>query len=153
MYRLFTDGSEYPHIRCGGWGFVLIGPDCEIRRKGYSQQHGVNVMELTAVIEGLKRIPPGVDVIIYTDSHYVVSNAFKYQKNALPILTEFRRLIKDYIVKFERPTKEGLHKQAHHLAREAIGDAVRFSGTSQYVQVGINTGGTDYICPSATSLG
>lgn len=75
-YEIYTDGAcsnnQKPGGQPGGWaavfadGTVIAGADPATTN---------NRMELTAVIEGLKRTPVGAEVTIYSDSAYVV-NAF-----------------------------------------------------------------------------
>lgn len=59
----------------GGWGTILIYKDVEKEISGGNPQTTNNIMEITAVIEGLKMLKYKCDVEIYSDSAYVV-NAF-----------------------------------------------------------------------------
>lgn len=131
MYHLYCDGSALPHSRCAGWAYVIEGLHSN---SGCSWKYGINVMELVAVIEGLKCLPPGSTVMIHTDSHYVISNAFKYEREPMLIMSEFRNLLKLYDCILRRVTKSvGLHRRAHYLAREAIDREIRLRGTYQGV--------------------
>lgn len=59
----------------GGWGTILMYKDVEKEISGGNPQTTNNIMEITAVIEGLKMLKYKCDVEIYSDSAYVV-NAF-----------------------------------------------------------------------------
>lgn len=59
----------------GGWGTILIYNDIKKEISGGLKNTTNNVMEVTAVIEGLKILKRPCEVQIYSDSNYVV-NAF-----------------------------------------------------------------------------
>lgn len=59
----------------GGWGTILMYKDVKKEISGYMQNTTNNIMEITAVIEGLKMLKYQCEVEIYSDSAYVV-NAF-----------------------------------------------------------------------------
>lgn len=59
----------------GGWGAVLIFNDIKKEISGGKVNTTNNVMEITAVLEGLKMLKRKCNVKIYSDSSYVV-NAF-----------------------------------------------------------------------------
>ena len=62
---IYTDGACSGNPGPGGWGSILM----------YKENTTNNVMELTAVIEGLKLLKFPCEVDLYSDSAYVV-NAF-----------------------------------------------------------------------------
>ena len=59
----------------GGWGTILMCDDAKKEISGAKKDTTNNVMEITAVIEGLKMLKYPCEVEIYSDSAYVV-NAF-----------------------------------------------------------------------------
>ncbi len=59
----------------GGWGTILIYNDIKKEISGGLPNTTNNVMEITAVIEGLKTLKRPCEVEVYSDSNYVV-NAF-----------------------------------------------------------------------------
>ena len=59
----------------GGWGTILMYKGVEKEISGGMKQTTNNIMEITAVIEGLKMLKYKCEVEIYSDSAYVV-NAF-----------------------------------------------------------------------------
>ena len=73
---LYTDGACSNNPGKGGWGAILIYKDYQKEFSGYNENTTNNQMELTAVIEGLKKLKEPCDVSVYTDSAYVC-NAFK----------------------------------------------------------------------------
>ena len=73
---LYTDGACEPNPGHGGWACILIYKESKKELSGYSELSTNNIMELRAVIEGLKVLKEPCKVNIYSDSAYVV-NAFK----------------------------------------------------------------------------
>lgn len=59
----------------GGWGTILMCDDVKKEISGGKRDTTNNVMEITAVIEGLKLLKYPCEVEVYSDSAYVV-NAF-----------------------------------------------------------------------------
>lgn len=72
---LYTDGACSGNPGRGGWGAVLIYGEIEKQMSGVAEETTNNQMELTAVIEGLKALKEPCEVLVYSDSAYVV-NAF-----------------------------------------------------------------------------
>ena len=73
--NLYTDGACSGNPGVGGYGIVLIYGDYIKEFSGVCKLSTNNQMEITAVIEGLKKIKEPCDVTIYTDSAYTM-NAF-----------------------------------------------------------------------------
>jgi len=59
----------------GGWGTILMCADAKKEISGGKKDTTNNIMEITAVIEGLKLLKYPCEVEVYSDSAYVV-NAF-----------------------------------------------------------------------------
>ena len=74
--RLYTDGSCLGNPGRGGWAAKCLG---FFEITGGSPKTTNNIMEMTAVIEGLRKsYKCGIrDVAVYTDSFYV-RNGIKY---------------------------------------------------------------------------
>ena len=70
---LYTDGACSGNPGPGGWGSVLIFNGIEKELSGANPNTTNNVMEITAVIEGLKALKRPCNVNIYSDSAYVVN--------------------------------------------------------------------------------
>ena len=73
---IYTDGACSGNPGPGGWGTILMYKENKKEISGGKQDTTNNVMELTAVIEGLKLLKFPCEVELYSDSAYVV-NAFE----------------------------------------------------------------------------
>ena len=73
---IYTDGACSGNPGPGGWGTILMYKDTKKEISGYNKNTTNNIMEITAVIEGLKLLKESCNVQIYSDSAYVV-NAFR----------------------------------------------------------------------------
>ena len=72
---IYTDGACSGNPGPGGWAAILMYKDKQKEISGGMKNTTNNVMELTAVIEGLKMLKYACEVDLYSDSAYVV-NAF-----------------------------------------------------------------------------
>ena len=72
---IYTDGACSGNPGPGGWGTILMYNENKKEISGGKDNTTNNVMELTAVIEGLKLLKFPCKVKLYSDSAYVV-NAF-----------------------------------------------------------------------------
>lgn len=75
---MYTDGSSRfngTDRAVGGWATVLKCGDARKTITGGEMGATNNQMELRAVIEGVKALKRPCEVIVYTDSQYVASNA------------------------------------------------------------------------------
>lgn len=72
---IYTDGACSGNPGPGGWGTILMYKDVKKEISGGMDNTTNNIMEMTAVIEGLKMLKYKCEVEIYSDSAYVV-NAF-----------------------------------------------------------------------------
>ncbi|MGN1301850.1 MAG: ribonuclease HI [Clostridia bacterium] len=72
---IYTDGACSGNPGPGGWGTILMYKDTKKEISGGNPDTTNNVMEITAVIEGLKLLKEPCKVQVYSDSAYVV-NAF-----------------------------------------------------------------------------
>lgn len=72
---IYTDGACSGNPGPGGWGSILMYKGNKKEIAGGKEDTTNNVMELTAVIEGLKLLKFPCKVKLYSDSAYVV-NAF-----------------------------------------------------------------------------
>lgn len=73
---IYTDGACSGNPGPGGWGTILMYKENKKEISGGKENTTNNVMELTAVIEGLKLLKFPCKVKLYSDSAYVV-NAFQ----------------------------------------------------------------------------
>lgn len=73
QYIIFSDGACSGNPGPGGWGTLLIKDEKSVKElAGRDGSTTNNRMELQAAIEGLKLVPEGGQVNIYTDSTYVI---------------------------------------------------------------------------------
>ena len=72
---IYTDGACSGNPGAGGWGSILMYKDTKKEISGGKENTTNNVMELTAVIEGIKLLKFPCKVKLYSDSAFVV-NAF-----------------------------------------------------------------------------
>lgn len=80
-YLVYADGSCLGNPGPGGWGVVARAPDGVVTElNGHSDSTTNNRMELTAAIEGLRATEPGADVILRSDSRYVVDSMTRHYK-------------------------------------------------------------------------
>lgn len=70
---LYTDGACSGNPGLGGYGGILIYGTVEREYSGAELQTTNNRMEVTAVIEGLKRLKYPCKVEVYSDSAYTVN--------------------------------------------------------------------------------
>ena len=73
---IYTDGACSGNPGPGGWGTILMYKDAKKEISGGKKNTTNNIMEITAVIEGLKKLKKQSEVQVYSDSSYVV-NTFK----------------------------------------------------------------------------
>lgn len=73
---IYTDGACSGNPGPGGWAAILMYKENKKEISGGEKNTTNNIMELTAVIEGLKLLKYPCNVQVYSDSAYVV-NAFK----------------------------------------------------------------------------
>lgn len=72
---LYTDGACSYNPGPGGWAYILMCEGKTVKQSGFCENTTNNRMEITSVIEGLKRLKYRCSVTVLTDSAYVY-NAF-----------------------------------------------------------------------------
>ena len=82
-YLVYADGSCLGNPGPGGWGVVVRDPNGNVTElNGYDHSTTNNRMELMAAIEGLRATERGADVVLRSDSQYVVkSMTLHYKRN------------------------------------------------------------------------
>jgi ribonuclease HI len=74
-YLVYADGSCIGNPGPGGWGVVVRDPDGNvIELNGHDDSTTNNRMEITAAIEGLRATERGAQVLLRSDSEYVVKS-------------------------------------------------------------------------------
>ena len=69
---IYTDGACKGNPGKGGWGAVIIDNNISKELSGSSNDTTNNIMEMTAVIEALSYFKSCKDILIFTDSKYVL---------------------------------------------------------------------------------
>lgn len=136
---IYTDGACSGNPGPGGWGTILMYEDNKKEISGGKKETTNNVMEVTAVIEGLKLLKYPCEVEIYSDSAYVV-NAFNqnwienWKKNGWKnskkedvknreLWEELESLIKEHevtFIKVKGHSDNEFNNRCDELARNAI---------------------------------
>ena len=75
---IFTDGACSGNPGPGGWGAILRSGDREKELSGGERATTNNRMELTAVIRGLEALKKTTNVVIHTDSRYVMDGVTQW---------------------------------------------------------------------------
>lgn len=78
---IYTDGACKGNPGKGGWGVVLFYKEHKKELWGGCNNVTNNIMEMTAVVRGLEALKKPCEVVIYSDSKYVIDGATKWIKN------------------------------------------------------------------------
>lgn len=136
---LYTDGACSGNPGPGGWGAILMYKENKKELSGGQKDTTNNIMEITAVLEGLKALKNDCEVEVYSDSAYVV-NAFNakwidnWKKNGWKnsqkeevknkeLWQELDTLVQKYKVKFNKVKGHSTNEynnRCDELARNAI---------------------------------
>ncbi len=81
VVTLYSDGSSLGNPGPGGWGTILEYKGVTKEFSGSNPHTTNNRMELTGVIEGLKRLKEPCFVEVVTDSSYVANAINQWLKN------------------------------------------------------------------------
>lgn len=79
--EIFTDGACSGNPGAGGWGAVLRYGGVEKELSGGEAETTNNRMELTAVIKALKALKKPCEIILCTDSRYVMDGVQQWLPN------------------------------------------------------------------------
>jgi cyclic pyranopterin phosphate synthase len=80
MIHVYTDGACLGNPGPGGWGAVIIENGLSRELSGKEADTTNNRMEITAVIEALKEVPQESEIVVYSDSTYVINTMVKNWK-------------------------------------------------------------------------
>jgi len=70
---VFTDGGAAPNPGPGGWGYVHVENGAIVSEKhGHDPDTTNNRMELTALIQAFKMLPPDSEITVFSDSNLCV---------------------------------------------------------------------------------
>ena len=79
--EIFTDGACRGNPGKGGWGVMIRSDGLEESLYGGDLSTTNNIMELTAAIKALEHIPENSNVVLTTDSKYVMQGITEWIKN------------------------------------------------------------------------
>ena len=79
--EIFTDGACKGNPGKGGWGVMIRSNGLEESLYGGNISTTNNIMELTAAIKALEYIPENSNVVLTTDSKYVMQGITEWIKN------------------------------------------------------------------------
>jgi ribonuclease HI len=81
---IYTDGACEPNPGNGGWAAIILYKQGRKKKElvitGCVAETTNNRMEMTAVLEGLRRLKKPCSVTIYSDSKYVINGLGTWQK-------------------------------------------------------------------------
>lgn len=136
---LYTDGACSGNPGPGGWGAILMYKGNKKEISGGQKNTTNNIMEITAVLEGLKALKSECEVEVYSDSAYVVNtfnakwidgwkkngwkNSQKEEVKNKELWQELDELVKKYKVKFNKVKGHSTNEynnRCDELARNAI---------------------------------
>ena len=78
---IYTDGACKGNPGKGGWGVVIIDNNISKELSGSSNNTTNNIMEMTAAIEALSYFKSSKDILIFTDSKYVLLGVTEWVHN------------------------------------------------------------------------
>ena len=79
--EIFTDGACRGNPGKGGWGVMIRSNGLEESLYGGDISTTNNIMELTAAIKALEHLPENSNVVLTTDSKYVMQGITEWIKN------------------------------------------------------------------------
>ena len=79
--EIYTDGACRGNPGPGGWGVVLLAGDRKKTLHGGEHETTNNRMELTAAIEALNALNGSRQVVLHTDSKYVMNGITDWMHN------------------------------------------------------------------------
>jgi ribonuclease HI len=130
MITIYTDASCIIPLGISGWAAIIFHQDGRIEELSGSEKCGrINRMELLAVIKALSTLSLQAEVIVYTDSQYVMrgSEQFKTPDENADLWRKLDRLKEIYKVhlKWVRSHSgdignEYANKRARDAARKGI---------------------------------
>lgn len=81
LVEIYTDGACSGNPGAGGWGALLRCGETEKELSGGESETTNNRMELTAVIKALQALKRECEVMLYTDSKYVMDGVNQWMPN------------------------------------------------------------------------
>lgn len=138
---IYTDGSFLSKTACGGWAaFVTVEGGKQYTLQKASRETTNNRMEITAALQALKSLKTPHEVMLYSDSEYVV-NAIRFwiqgwakrgwrKSDGSPVKNSdlFKELKKQ--LEFHVVTPQWVKAHAGILENELVDDLARSAASS-----------------------
>lgn len=80
MISIYTDGACIGNPGPGGWGTVIVEDGVKRKLSGGEDHTTNNRMEMMAAIQGLEAVPEGSQVLLTSDSQYLINTMTKNWK-------------------------------------------------------------------------
>jgi len=81
MTIIYTDGACSGNPGKGGWRLIILRDEKVLEYFGFNNNTTNNRMEMTAIIQGLSKCKKDEDIILYSDSKYVLSGIKDWMLN------------------------------------------------------------------------
>ena len=81
MTIIYTDGACSGNPGEGGWGLIILRDEKVLEYFGCDNNTTNNRMEMTAIIQGLSKCKKDEEIILYSDSKYVLSGIKDWMLN------------------------------------------------------------------------
>ncbi len=128
MIEIYTDGAYNPVLGQGGWAAVVVDGGQKQVFSSMAKRTTSNRMEITAALEGILRTPQGAEVVIYTDSQYLLGCMAKgWQRRAnrdlwqeLDVAISQRKVRWQWI---DQSVRNPFQKEAHVVATNLASQA------------------------------
>ncbi len=78
--RIWSDGACSGNPGPGGWGTIIFRNGTYQEYSGYQPKTTNNIMEMTGALEGIRHTPEGSQLVITTDSQYLVKGMTEWMK-------------------------------------------------------------------------
>ena len=78
---IYTDGACSCNPGKGGWGLVIIRNNKKLEYYGSEQNTTNNRMEMTAIIQGLSKCKDDENILLFSDSKYVLKGIKDWMLN------------------------------------------------------------------------
>lgn len=80
VYEIYTDGAYSNKLRLGGWGALIIKDDLIEEIFDGERNSTNNRMEMKAAIYALQNVPIGSNIVLYSDSQYLIKGITNWIK-------------------------------------------------------------------------
>ncbi len=78
--HIWSDGACSGNPGPGGWGTLIHANKQYQELSGYQRQTTNNIMEMTAALEGIRQTPDGAEIVLTSDSQYLIKGMTQWLK-------------------------------------------------------------------------